>query len=58
MKRLVLEDQKGAQVVSPEGKKPYRKPQLQIYGDLNTITNAVTAGKNEDKYSPGPSDMT
>jgi hypothetical protein len=55
---MVLEDQKGAQVVSPEGKKPYRKPQLQIYGDLNTITNAVTAGKNEDKYSPGPSDMT
>jgi hypothetical protein len=58
MKRMVLEDKKDAQVVSPGGKKPYRKPQLQIYGDLNTITRAVTTGKNEDKYSPGPSDMT
>lgn len=55
---MVLEDRKEDGVVRPEGKKPYRKPQLQIYGDLNTITKAVSSGKKEDGFSPGPSDMT
>jgi len=55
---MVIEDRKEVQGASPERKKPYSKPRLQIYGDLNTITGAVTSGKKEDKFSPGPSDMT
>jgi hypothetical protein len=55
---MAFEDQKEAESISPEGKKPYRKPQLQIYGDLGSLTGHVTTGKQEDHFSPGPADMT
>jgi hypothetical protein len=55
---MALEDQKEAESISPEGKKPYRKPQLQIYGDLGSLTGHLTTGKQEDHFSPGPADMT
>jgi hypothetical protein len=45
---MVLRDQKDVQRVSSEGKKPYRKPELQVYGDLGSMTRTFTTGKNED----------
>jgi len=41
---MVFEDQKEVQGVSPEGKKPYRKPELQVYGDLSSITGTHDNG--------------
>lgn len=38
------EDKKEIQGVSLKGKKPYRKPELQVYGDLKTITGAHDNG--------------
>jgi len=31
-------------VQRPEGKKPYSKPRLQVYGDLGTITQSANQG--------------
>jgi hypothetical protein len=39
-----FEDKKDVKAVSPEGKKPYSKPQLQVYGDLGSITKAANNG--------------
>ena len=37
----------------PRGKKkPYKKPELQVYGDLRTITNHV--GNTSTNPDPGP----
>jgi len=55
---MVLEDEKKVPEVSPEGKKPYRKPQLQIYGDLSSITRHVASGMNEDGGDTPGADMT
>jgi len=41
---MSFEDQKNVQKVSPEGKKPYSKPQLQVYGDLGSITRSANNG--------------
>lgn len=55
---MVLEDKKDAQGLSPEGKKPYRKPELQIYGDLGSITGHLSPGKKEDSGNTMFADMT
>jgi len=39
-----FEDKKDVKAVSPEGKKPYSKPQLQVYGDLGSITKSSNNG--------------
>jgi hypothetical protein len=41
---MVFEDKKDVKGVRPEGKKPYRKPVLQVYGDLASITGSKDAG--------------
>lgn len=41
---MVLKDQKEVQGVGLKGTKPYRKPELQVYGDLKTITGAHDNG--------------
>jgi hypothetical protein len=41
---MVFEDKKDVQGVSAEGKKPYSKPKLEVYGDLASITRAKDAG--------------
>jgi hypothetical protein len=55
---MVLEDQKEVKGVSPQEKKPYHKPQLQIYGDLGSITSTVGTGKNEDHGDMPGADKT
>jgi hypothetical protein len=45
---MVFEDKKDARKVSPEGKKPYSKPKLQVYGDLGTITNTQHRNTMQD----------
>ena len=55
---MAFEEEKEAEAVSPEGKKPYRKPQLQVYGDLGSLTGHLTTGMAEDHFSPGPGDKT
>ena len=55
---MVSEEKKKAQKDPSEAKKPYRKPRLQIYGDLSSITKAVTGGKKTDHFTSGPSDKT
>jgi hypothetical protein len=51
-----FEDQKDIHGVRPGGRKPYRKPELQIYGDLSSITRTVNiTDKNED-HGDGPMD--
>jgi hypothetical protein len=39
---MSFEDKKDVQ--SPEGKKPYSKPRLQVYGDLGAITQSANQG--------------
>jgi hypothetical protein len=41
---MVFEDKKDVKGLSPEGKKPYRKPVLQVYGDLGAITRSKDSG--------------
>ena len=41
---MVFEDKKDVKAVSPEGKKPYSKPRLQVYGDLGAITKSANNG--------------
>jgi len=41
---MAFKEEKDVQAVSPKGKKPYRKPELQVYGDLSSITGAINAG--------------
>jgi hypothetical protein len=55
---MVLEDKKEVQGVSPEGKKPYRKPELQIYGDLGSVTKNISGGTHEDKGNVKGADRT
>ena len=55
---MVLEDKKDVQGVSPETKKPYRKPELQTYGDLGSITKTISGGKKEDKGNHPGADRT
>jgi hypothetical protein len=45
---MVFEDKKDAKKVSPEGKKPYSKPKLQVYGDLSSITRTVHRNTKQD----------
>ena len=45
---MVLKDQKEAREVSPQGKTPYSKPKLQVYGDLGTITKAQHRNTMQD----------
>lgn len=41
-------------VLKPAARKPYNRPQLQVYGDLreitNTSTNEVNAKKSDDAH--------
>jgi hypothetical protein len=37
-----------------DARKPYVKPQLQIYGDLRQITQATSAGKKNDNAMTAP----
>jgi hypothetical protein len=39
---------KDARKVSPEGKKPYSKPKLQVFGDLGTITKTQHRNTMQD----------
>lgn len=55
---MIRDEEKEVHAAQPEGRRAYSKPHLQIYGDLDSITRAITSGKNEDHFSPGPSDMT
>jgi len=34
------------------GKKPYQKPNLRVYGDLQTLTKSVNLGKTTDATMP------
>jgi hypothetical protein len=43
-KKMGFEDKKEIQEVSLKGTKPYHKPELQVYGDLKTITGAHDNG--------------
>ena len=45
---MVLNDKKDAQKIRPEGKKPDSKPQLQIYGDLGSITKTQHRTAKQD----------
>jgi hypothetical protein len=42
--KMGFEDKKEIQEVRLKGTKPYHKPELQVYGDLKTITGAVNNG--------------
>ena len=35
-------------------RKPYSKPQIQVYGDLREITKTVSGSKNTPDGGPGP----
>jgi hypothetical protein len=41
-----------------QSKKPYRKPDLQVYGSLPQLTMTVGMGSNADNLSPGNSNKT
>ena len=41
---MSFEDKKDVQ--RPEGKKPYSKPRLQVYGDLGSITKSANNGSS------------
>jgi hypothetical protein len=43
-----LEDRKDVEAGNAGGKKPYSKPKLQVYGDLNTLTRAVHRNTKQD----------
>ena len=43
---MAFKEEKDVQAVSPKGKKPYRKPELQVYGDLSSITGTSNAGNH------------
>jgi hypothetical protein len=45
---MVLKDQKEARRVSPEGRKPYSKPKIQVYGDLGSITKTQHRNTKQD----------
>ncbi len=45
---MVTKDKNDVRGTGFEGKKPYKKPQLQIYGDLGSVTTKINVTMNED----------
>lgn len=52
-----MTDNKPALPVTKKAKKPYHRPELQVYGDLRDITQSTMLGKTQDS-SKGKANKT